>query len=150
MPRHQTGISELNQSFGSKGIGRLAAHSEAFAPGKKLGSGLFITKDSPLYGEYQAYLAALPGSIQETIRSVLYYALTAKDAKGKSKPIQVTMAWMPGYDFKVTVVEVGDTTQSPGGITLLLETPYDKKTLLSRATPPAPAKPAPKRPKRPK
>jgi hypothetical protein len=151
MPDLQTLLNELNQSFSSEGAARLAPNCEAFSQGNKLGSGLIVTKGSPLFDQYEAYLAWLPGAIQETIRSVMYYALTTRDEKGKHKPTSITFAWMPGYDFKVTVTEVGDTTRTRGGITILIESPYDKKSLLKQAPAPVPAKkPAPKRPNRPK
>ena len=144
MPDLQTLLGELNGAFGGKGISRLANNSDAFAPGKSLGSGLIVTKDSPLFEQYQRYLGLLPGSIQETLRSVMYYALCRTDEKGKSKPTHITFAWQPGYDFKIIVTEVGDTTRTRGGITIVIESPYDKKSLLPRDAPPNPPKP-PKR-----
>jgi hypothetical protein len=33
---------------------------------------------------------------------------------------------MPGYDYEITVTDVGDTKKTPGGITVFIRSPSDR------------------------
>lgn len=118
MPMLQTVLNDLNQAFGKDGIARLAISRDAFAPGKQLGAGLVVQKGTPLYDAWQAYLGQLPGSFQETLRSIIHYALST------APPTQITFAWAPSYDYEVTIWHAPDTAATKGGITVLVKSRY--------------------------
>jgi|RhiMetdeSRZDD1v2_1073273.scaffolds.fasta_scaffold00126_25 hypothetical protein len=126
MPGVQTLLNDLNSQFTPSQIGQTAKKREEFAPGKPL-VGVLVGKQHSLHPIYQRYLKRLPEAIQETLRSVIYHALGDKDLAGKPRPPrQITFAWMPGYDYEITVTDVGDTKKTPGGITVFIRSPYDK------------------------
>jgi hypothetical protein len=118
MPMLQTVLGDLNRAFGKDGIERLAVNRDAFAPGKPLGAGLVVQKGTPLYDAWQEYLRELPGSFQETLRSILHYALST------APPTHVTFAWAPSYDYELTVWHAPDTQTTKGGITVLIKSRY--------------------------
>jgi hypothetical protein len=118
MPAMQTILADLNHAFGKHRIEEMAKHRERFAPGRPLGTGLVVQKGTPLYDAWQQYLHELPGSFHETLRSVVYYALST------SPPTHVTFAWAPGYDYELTLWQAPDTRQTRGGITVLVKSRY--------------------------
>jgi len=69
-----------------------------------------------LSNEARAYLDSWPLGLQETVRAAVYSAATRK--------LPVAFAWMPGYDFKVTVTEAPGIPGSIGGMTIILESKY--------------------------
>src|SRR5438552_829243 len=108
MPALQTVLADLNRAFGKDHIDGLAAKREAFAPGKPLGTGLVVKKGTTLYNAWQDYLKQLPGSFQETLRGIIYYALSTKP------PTHITFAWAPGYDYELTIWHAPDTSATRG------------------------------------
>jgi hypothetical protein len=118
MPVLQTVLNQLNAAFGGPGLKNLVTKRDAFAPGKPLGAGLVVQKGTPLYDAWQVYLGELPGSIQETLRSVIYYALST------APPTEITFAWAPSYDYEVTIWHAPDTSTTKGGITVLVKSRY--------------------------
>ena len=109
MPAFQVMFEALNERLRHDRIGEL--DPAAFAEGQSL-AGLL-----PEGAERLAFaLDALPSALHEAIRAVL------RDAVVRGMP--VTLAWAPGYDYKLTLWDVADTTDTHGGITLLVETRY--------------------------
>ena len=60
----------------------------------------------------------MPASFQETLRSIIYHALSTRPAT------QITFAWAPGYDYELTMWHAPDTKQTKGGITVLVKSRY--------------------------
>ena len=114
----QTVLNDLNTAFSKDNVHRLARRKDAFAPGQPLGAGLVVQKGTPLYEVWQAYLAEMPGGVQETLRAIIYYALST------DPPTFVTFAWAPGYDYEVTMWHAPDTRSTKGGITVLIKSRY--------------------------
>jgi hypothetical protein len=56
------------------------------------------------------FLAALTGVLVENME--------------RKKPLSITWAWKPAYDYELTIWECEDTAISAGGITILLGTRY--------------------------
>ena len=117
MPIMQTMLCELNCKFSKDQIGATAAKRAMYAPGKKI-TGALIAAGTPLERAFRTYFSHVPGAIQETLRSVIYHALST------DPPTQITFAWAPSYDYEVTVWQAPDTAQTKGGITLLLKSRY--------------------------
>jgi len=120
MPALQATTGYLNRAFGRESIRGTAGSRDAFAPGKKLSSGFssILEKQTPLFKALVPYVDGLPGSLQESLRSAIFYALST------TPPTQMTFAWAPGYDFELTIWHAPDTSATPGGITVLLKSRY--------------------------
>jgi hypothetical protein len=118
MPALQSVLGELNHAFSKNEIGKLATMRETFAPGKGLDTGLLVKKGTALHKAWTDYAAQLPGSFQETLRGIVYHALSTKPAT------QITFAWAPGYDYELTVWHAPDTKATRGGITVLVKSRY--------------------------
>jgi|SRR5215475_5965485 len=128
MPVLQTVLNQLNAAFGGQNLQALAAKRDAFAPGKPLGAGLIVQKGTPLYDAWQKYLGQLPGSFQETLRTIIYYALST------APPTPITFLWAPHYDYELTVWHAPDTSTTKGGISVLIKSRYpDDKHPLSHS-----------------
>ncbi len=83
----------------------------------------------------QAYLDALPGGIQETLRATIYLALTS------NPPKPMNFKWEGAYDYKIEFTETFDTYQSPRtagviGVTLSGRYPDDPHPLAAQIAPP--------------
>lgn len=122
MPGLQTALGQLNTAFGRDGIKKMVAHREKFAPGKPLAAGVVVTDQMAIHDSYAAYISDMPLSIQEAIRSVIYYALDTKP------PTQITFAWAPGYDYELTIWHAPDAAKTRGGITVLVKGRYPDDT----------------------
>lgn len=122
MPVMQTALVELNNLFGLQRIGELVEQRQLFEPGKSLEPSFFAEPGSPLHAAFTTYFGLLPGSIHETLRSVIHYALST------SPPTQITFAWAPAYDYEINLWQAPDTALTKGGITLLLKSRYPDDT----------------------
>lgn len=101
MPMFQGVLEQLNRKFDSDQIKETAKGADAFAPGRPLNIGFLVKKGTARYKTFQGYLDKFPGSLQEALRSAIYYALTSKPAK------TLSFSWRPAYDFEVSVQEFG-------------------------------------------
>ncbi len=117
----QSILIRLNRKFADDEIGALATTAEMFAPGERLDAA-FLVGNTPLYRAWKSYMQTVPEVFQETIRTVLYHALTTEP------PTSVTMAWAPGYDHEVTVWQAPDSNNTKGGITVLVKGRYPGDT----------------------
>jgi len=121
MPRLQFLVGELNDAFRESRVDELAARSSEFAPGKPLNEALAAVVAKPRtvkHRTFRTYLGKLPGSISEALRSTIHYALQT------DPPTLVTFAWAPAYDYEITVWQAPDTSETRGGITVLLKSRY--------------------------
>ena len=79
MPRLQTLLSELNSAFGRQQIAQTAnASRSAFAPGQPLADAvgsILAPLGLAAREAFSAYVSTLPPSIQESLRSTIFYAL---------------------------------------------------------------------------
>lgn len=122
MPALQSVLGRLNRAFSKDEIGKLASARERFAPGKALDTSLFVKKGTTLHAAWTDYRTQLPASFQETLRSIIYHALSTKP------PTQITFAWAPGYDYEFSMWHAPDTKQTKGGITILIKSRYPADT----------------------
>ncbi len=118
MPGLQTLLGDLNCAFGREGIDKLAAARETFAPGKPLAAGVVVKAGTRYHGPWHDYINKIPKSMQEAIRTVIYYALSTEP------PTQITFAWAPGYDYELSIWHAPDTKATRGGITVLIKSRY--------------------------
>jgi hypothetical protein len=105
-------VRQLNREFDPDRIDAFAKNAGAFAPGQPLDVRALSGVPRSLGRTFQGYLDGLPGGVRETLRSVIYYALTS------SPPVPITFAWAPAYDTGVTIWE------PPCGITVLFQSRY--------------------------
>ncbi|HEY2885432.1 MAG TPA: hypothetical protein VGJ08_09490 [Rhizomicrobium sp.] len=99
MPMHTKMLHKLNQRFGEDEILRTAKHADAFAPGRQLNADVVLRKGAAFYKSLQAFVEKMPGSMRESVRSVIYHALTSKPAK------PIVFSWAPAYDHELTIWE---------------------------------------------
>ncbi|HZZ35930.1 MAG TPA: hypothetical protein VFE03_09410 [Caulobacteraceae bacterium] len=118
MPMMQMAVASLNTQFDESHIQDTAAKAGSFAPGMSLGADFVTAPGTAVHRALQTYLAKMPPAVHETIRGVIYSALTTEP------PTPVTFAWAPGYDFEVTVWQAPDTSLTRGGITVMLKSRY--------------------------
>ena len=118
-------LGELNAQFSGHRLQTLIVDSPNFAPGTSLPqalAALVTPAGSLLYDAFEDYLASFPGSIQEVVRSSIFYALST------TPPTMITWAWQASYDFEVDVWEIVEPAPNMGGITLLIKSRYPDDT----------------------
>ena len=119
MPRMQTAVTALNVTFGAERIGELEPAAFALGgDGAETLSAAFVRVGVELEDETQRYIDRWPSGIQAAVRATVYENL-ARDGR-----VPITFAWAPGYDFEVTIWDVRDTSETAGGITILLKSRY--------------------------
>jgi hypothetical protein len=73
----------------------------------------------------RAALDQWPIVLQEVIRGALQGAVvTSRAAESYASILPATLAWVPAYDYTVSVSQAHSAVQSAGGITILLGSPY--------------------------
>ena len=114
-------LGELNAAFSKANIHQVADQSGNFAPGKPLGPALaaLVTKPgSPVRPVFETYIGRMPGGFQETLRSIIHYALS-------TTPLTlITFAWAPSYDYELTLWQTVEPAPEQSGITVLLKSRY--------------------------
>ena len=73
----------------------------------------------PHEDDERAYLDAFPSGLKESVRAVLHDNLNAPGG-----PLDITVAWSPGYDDEVSLFQSATTDRSEGGITILVKSRY--------------------------
>lgn len=118
MPRMQTAVTALNVAFGAERIGEL--DPAAFAPGDgaETLAAAFLQVGVELDDATARYVDTWPTALQAAVRATVHENL-ARDGR-----VPITFAWAPGYDFEVTIWDVRDTSETAGGITVLLKSRY--------------------------
>ncbi len=114
-------LGELNAAFGGTSPTIGPGQRAHFAPGQKLGpalaSSLNPEKDN-LNQLLAAYIEMMPGGFQETLRSVIHYAL------GPDPQVLLNFSWAPSYDFELTMWEIVEPPEHNSAIHLLLKGRY--------------------------
>jgi hypothetical protein len=112
MPTTQTALTSLNMAFGTKQVAEI--DQDLFGPGQLLSDAAMRlgVDDHGL----ARYLDQLPAAVHDALRATIASAIE----RGQG----ITFAWMPGYDYELTVTDVGEGPVSPGGVTVLLKSPY--------------------------
>lgn len=104
----------FNQRFGQTDEG----YGDGFAPGTSMAD--TMERLGIVQSEAEAeFWRAIPGGIQESLRALMHH-----NGQREGGPVAVTIAWLPGYDYELTVIEAPGTPVSKGGITVLLRTRY--------------------------
>lgn len=113
MPVMQRMAVRFNQTFGET-----TDYGEDFAPGTSIVESMqrlgVIESDAEA-----SFWQAIPGGILESMRALLHH-----NSQREGGPVSVTIAWMPGYDYELSVIEAPGTPVSKGGITIILRTRY--------------------------
>ncbi len=64
------------------------------------------------------YLESWPSGLLAAVQGVLH------DNLQRARPVPVTFAWAPAYDFEVSIWDVADAKKTRGGITILFKSRY--------------------------
>jgi hypothetical protein len=122
MPYMQAYVENANIALNRYNIQKFQANAlmpGVAAPSTILSASVSSLPNVALTDEAKTYLDSWPLGLQETVRAAVYSAVM--------RQLPVTFAWMPAYDFKVTVTETAGTAASLGGMTILLESPLPPK-----------------------
>jgi hypothetical protein len=114
-------LGELNAAFGGKNPTVSAENFKAFSPGADLGPallGVLNPKHEELNGLLTAYVAMMPRGFQESLRAILYYALSSEPR------VLLNFSWAPAYDFEMTIWEMTEPAPAHSGMTILLKGRY--------------------------
>lgn len=63
-------------------------------------------------------LKGWPDGTKDVLRAVI------RSAVHRERRVPLSLSWAPGYDFEVTVWESRGAGEFPGGLTVLIRTPY--------------------------
>jgi hypothetical protein len=114
-------LGELNAAFGGKHPTVSADNFKAFSPGAELGPALLSVLDSKheeLNGLLNAYVGMMPRGFQESLRAIIYYALSSEPR------VLLNFSWAPAYDFEMTIWEMVEPPPAHTGMTILLKGRY--------------------------
>jgi hypothetical protein len=114
-------LGELNNAFGGKHPTVSAENFKAFSPGQDLGPaliGVMNPKHEELNGLLHAYVSMMPRGFQESLRAILYYALSSEPR------VLLNFSWAPAYDFEMTIWEMTEPPPAHTGMTILLKGRY--------------------------
>jgi hypothetical protein len=114
-------LGELNAAFGGKHPTVSTESFKAFSPGEELGPALVSvmnSKHEELNGLLQAYVAMMPRGFQESLRAIVYYALSSEPR------VLLNFSWAPAYDFEMTIWEMPEPAPAHTGMTILLKGRY--------------------------
>jgi hypothetical protein len=114
-------VGALNAAFSIGNINRLVEQRKNFASGKSLARALIIVLGEfpePIREVFEEYINRIPGAIQETLRSVIYYALST------DPPTLISFSWAPSYDYEVNVWHIVEPEPQRSGITVFLKSRY--------------------------
>lgn len=126
MPTMQTALSSMNQSFGSTSSRSLPGLPDevldAFRPGPNtsLVAALRLVQSLDLPDQIFDYIDTWPSALQRAVQAVIWENFS-RDAS-----VPITFAWVPGYDYSVTIYDVVDTADTAGGITILFTSRYPR------------------------
>ena len=115
MPAYQTMLGELNKFLSPPASEEL--DPELFAPGRDFTEAADVLGVTRMEG-VSGYIEKMPDAIIQSLRAAIYSALA------RSPRMAVTVAWAPGYDFELNVWEAPGTSETPGGVTILLKSRY--------------------------
>ncbi|MDP3984640.1 MAG: hypothetical protein Q8Q52_06540 [Acidimicrobiia bacterium] len=114
MPVMQKMAVRFNQQFGETE----GTYGDAFAPGTSLVE--TMREKGIIDSQAEAeFWGAIPGGIQESFRALMHH-----NGQREGGPVSVTLAWFPGYDYEIQMIEAPGTPVSKGGITVLFRSRY--------------------------
>ena len=111
MPMLHKSLRGLNRKFDHDRIEEFSQHADEFAYGKQLNVALIAPKGK-LRKVFENYVQRMPEAMRESIRSMMFLALSSKPPKPMS------FSWSPAYEFELTV------WQPDCNITVHLKGPY--------------------------
>ena len=114
-------LGELNRAFGGLKPTVGPDQASAFRPGEPLSKALVRVldlHDKDLNEVLSAYVQMLPGGFQESLRSIIHYALSS------DPPVLLNFSWAPAYDFELTIWEIVEPAPARGGISIALKGRY--------------------------
>jgi hypothetical protein len=114
----QTAVSAMNVAFGAERVGELSPDPFSSEDGASSLSAAFIASGVDFDDATAAFVDQWPSALRAAVRATIYENL-ARDGR-----VPITFAWAPGYDYEVTVWDVRDTSETVGGITMLLKSRY--------------------------
>ncbi|MDQ1373269.1 MAG: hypothetical protein QOJ09_607 [Actinomycetota bacterium] len=116
MPMMQTMVNSMNAAFSIERMSEIGP--DLFEPDVTLGEAARrLGLDDRGLSEW---LDKMPAGLHDGIRATIRSALT----RGEPQPI--TFAWAPAFDYELSMWDVSAGPHTPGGITILLKTPYDR------------------------
>jgi hypothetical protein len=121
MPSAQKMIAKANAIWRRENLDRLDSKwfADPFVPGERLAAwSEYITNHIAETPAERDIALAFPEGLREMLRALLYLNLRRRT------PLEVQWAWLPGYDWELTVAECPGTAVSPGAITVLIRGRY--------------------------
>jgi hypothetical protein len=117
----QVALSQMNAAFGPDSVDAHDPALFALVSGESLAD-VLGRANIGLDDATLDYISKWPSVLQAS----LHAAISANLAREGTVPI--TFAWMPGYDYEMTIVDIRDTSETHGGITVLLKSRYPDDT----------------------
>jgi len=114
-------LAELNSAFGGTHPTVSTDKSELFGPRQDLGKALMTVMDpvnKELGGLLAMYVSMMPRGFQESLRAIVYYALTSEPR------VLLNFSWAPGYDFELTIWEMVEEAPLHSGMSIALKGRY--------------------------
>ena len=114
MPIMQFTINDLNQRFSPDQIGsqRVEDFAEELRLDEVIVERLSVGQE---YAGFAAFLATAPDGITKALTGAIRSAIS------REQPI--TLAWMPGYDWEMSITDVSDA-DTPGGMTIVIRSRF--------------------------
>lgn len=118
MPMMQVALGGLNRRFDKAGVAQLTqAELGDTASFAELTRSLL---DEDLPEGFDTFIDSMPVGLQRAIRAAVGSAV--------ERGLPVTFAWAPAYDWEVSIWDVADTTQTHGGMTVVVRSRYPDDT----------------------
>lgn len=118
MPMLNSLASNFNAQFLPTTIALTASKAAFFAPGKPLKADFVYPSNTAYHAALTGYLTVMPGTVKETIRATIYYALT------QTPPVGITFVWTTAPQFAASVAQNPPTRTGDGAITLFVQGPF--------------------------
>ena len=115
----------MNSAFAPGAIDEIDSDTaDMFKPGggNSLSDALRATPNTNLADAVVSYIDGWPSALQAALQAAIHNNLT-RDGR-----VPITFAWVPGYDYGLTIHDVVDTVTSRGGMTVLVSSRYPADT----------------------
>jgi hypothetical protein len=117
MPFLQVFCSHLNESFGPGEVDESLA-ARLHDPEHRLADAVEAFELAPdLQAALREHLLKMPRAMEAALKALLVANVDEYDRR------PITFAWMPGYDWELTISDVADA-QTRGGVTVLVRSRY--------------------------
>ncbi len=120
MPLMQTATTQMNMAFSADGWAGFNGSEEGFNPCNELSlsQALGRVDHLKLSRPVLQFIDGWPTALQAAVKAIIWENFSRK------KPVPITFAWQPAYDYSITVHDVSDTSKTRGGITIVLTSRY--------------------------